>query len=126
MTEKPRSPNYLKAVEIIEEGIRRSTEGGWPKLKVELWVKDSTNENGGYMSRISLGQFFGGNKLRHMVSDEEYRELYEIYGNRSLEYEQERAKSLGAIAAGQSGVYESGHKRYRDIQSARAGDALDD
>lgn len=114
-----RSDDFILATHIIEEGIAKSKAGGYANLKVEFWVQDDSAK-GGHEVSMSLSQFFGGNSLRKMVSEEEFKELFAKYGQESEQFSASRAHKFGGA------VIESGQKRYRDFRSAAAGDYLDD
>lgn len=108
---------YDKAVQIIESGVEKSKAGGYSHLKVEVWHQDPQTKESRKVT-LSLSQYFGGNELRHSgVTTEEFEELFRTYGHLSAQYEAERIARP---------VVESGRHRYRDFQSAAAGDRLDD
>lgn len=127
--DEPKSDAFMKARKIIEDGITKSSEGGYRQLKVEFFVEDKSQPRGERLVTMSLSQFMGGNSLRKIVSSEEHAELFAQYGERSLEFSQERTqKNLADTALSDSRpTYRSGNRDYKDFQSAAAGDdTLDD
>lgn len=121
------SDEFIIARSIIEDGIAKSKEHGYADLKVEFWVPDDKKPNGGFETRMSLGEYFGGNALRRMVTAQEFDELQAQYLHEAVTYSETHARKVGSVAtATERPVYESGQKRYLDAQSAAAGDSLDD
>ena len=121
------SEGFIAAQRIIEDGIAQSKEHGYTELKVDFWVPEKKNPNGGYQSRMPLSQFFGGNALRKMVTTEEYDALFAKYGYEISRYSEDHIRKIGGGATrAAEPTIESGHRHYRDPQSAAAGDYLDE
>lgn len=81
VSETPRPSNaFLTAQKIIEDGIAKSTKGGYAVLRVEVPVKGSTDLTISDVVRMPLVEFLSARCLRDIVSDEKERnELYEQY-----------------------------------------------
>lgn len=119
-----KSEAFVKARKIIEDGIAKSTEGGYRTLKVEFFVEDKTQPRGERLVTMSLAQFIGGNSMRKLVTPEEHEELRVQYGERSAQFSGEQTlKGLGDTALSDSRpTYQSGARKYKDFQSAAAND----
>jgi len=128
-----RSEGYMKAEAIIQAGIEKSR--GYGTVKVEYWVAQENSSNGGYTNRTSLAHFLAGNVLYGMVTGKEYKELIARYSAAATTDQAPEAmkspdapkeaqvRKIGNTAAAKSApTYHSGHRDYRDIASARAGD----
>jgi len=121
---EPKSEAFMKARKIIEDGIAKSTKGGYRVLKVEFFVEDKTQPRGERLVTMSLAQFLGGNSLHKIVSNEDHAELFAQYGEKASQFSEERTqKGLGDAALSDSRpTYRSGAREYKDFQSAAAGD----
>ena len=134
-----RSEGYIQAENIIKAGIEKSR--GYASVKVEYWVAQEDSSNGGYENRTTLGHFLGSNFLHDMMPNDEYVELVAKYSAVAKneqpsevveafdapEGSQMQARKVGNAATERVvPAYHSGVHEYRDVQSARAGDRLDD
>lgn len=114
-----RSEEFLIAQTIIEDGIAKSKdkEHGYAELKVEYSVADTAEPTGWREVRMTLAQFFGGNALKSMVDEQDYKELYALYGGSSEAYVKERHHKLGSAAISTDTPH-----RERDIAERAAND----
>jgi len=96
--EIPRSANYGYARSIIEEGIAKSQTEGYAEVKVECFVKNDNDPDGGKVHTMSLAEFFGSNALYKMVPINEFNDLLGEFNDALPHNRGQQTRGLGSTA----------------------------